>query len=238
MGEIAQARKDLDFMPDAIKIIPSVVEEMCEDDQMEIDSKNGANGSTQDDTLAACIQCLLQCFNEAHSGKGQSNKIRGKIPKRKMEKEKIRQSDKKTKTLETPSAMPLLTLTIALGDYVEQMTGLLDQVLQHGGRQVISTGYEELRAFFTRVDQWSSDASGENQSHIMTSLSKLLTNELDGSVEAIRKGRAEAILAYLKLPAQVPDALVTSLEEWRASERSGTVQRLLDEALKLSKPRG
>jgi len=71
MGEIAQARKDLNFMSDAIKIIPPVVEEMCEEDQMEIDSKNGSNGSTQDDTLAACIQCLLQCFN-ADSGKGQS----------------------------------------------------------------------------------------------------------------------------------------------------------------------
>jgi proteasome component ECM29 len=28
MGEIAQARKDLNFMPDALKIIPGVVEEM------------------------------------------------------------------------------------------------------------------------------------------------------------------------------------------------------------------
>ena len=123
---------------------------------------------------------------------------------------------------------------------MEQMTGLLDQVLQHGGRQVVSTGYEELRAFFTRVDQWISDASGENQSHklILDSLSKLLINELDGSVEAIRKGRADAVLAYLKLPAQVPDELVINLREWRASERSGTVQRLLDEALELSKPRG
>jgi proteasome component ECM29 len=131
----------------------------------------------------------------------------------------------------------LLTLTIALGEYVEQMTGLLDQVLQHGGRQVVSTGYEELRAFFTRVDQWISDA-GESESHNLTSLSKLLIKELDGSVETIRKGRAEAVLAYLKLPAQVPDGLVISLQEWRARERSGTLQRLLDEALELSQPRG
>ncbi|CAG8128696.1 unnamed protein product [Penicillium salamii] len=183
MGEIAQARKDLNFMPDALSIIPSVVEEMCEEDQMEIESKHG---SIQDDTLAACIQCLLQCFNP-DSGK-------------------------------------------ALGEYVEQMTGLLDQVLQHGGRQVVSTGYEELRAFFTRVDQWISDASGERQAVPLNSLLKLLVWELDGSVEAIRKGRAEAILAYLKLD-RAPDALLTSLREWRSSERSGTVQRLLDEAL-------
>ncbi|KAJ5328506.1 hypothetical protein N7452_008896 [Penicillium brevicompactum] len=183
MGEIAQVRKDLNFMSDVLDFIPSVVEEMCEEDQMEVESKHG---SAQDDTLAACIQCLLQCFNP-DTGK-------------------------------------------ALGEYVEQMTGLLDQVLQHGGRQVVSTGYEELRAFFSRVDQWISDASGERQIVPLNSLSKLLIRELDGSVEAIRKGRAEAILAYLKL-GSAPDALVTSLREWRGSERSGTVQKLLDEAL-------
>lgn len=82
MGEIAQARKDLDFMPDALKIIPGVVEEMQEQDQdqMEIDSRNG-RGSTQDDTLAACVQCLLQCFNPtAGSGEGRSPKA-PKAPK-------------------------------------------------------------------------------------------------------------------------------------------------------------
>ncbi|KAJ5996552.1 hypothetical protein N7522_008212 [Penicillium canescens] len=185
MGEIAQARKDLNFMGDALKIIPPVIEEMVDEDHMEIDSKNG----TQDDTLAACVQCLLQCFNPT-AGSGQ-----------------------------------------VLGEYVEQMTGLLDQVFQHGGRQVISTGYEELRAFFTRVDPWISESSGEIS---LTALANLLTGELDGSVESIRKGRAEAILAYLKLPTQgVPDTLPAELRGWRASERSGGVQRVLDEALAL-----
>jgi hypothetical protein len=101
MGEIAQARKDLNFMSDAIKIIPSVVEEMCDEDSMEIDSKNGSNGSTQDDTLAACIQCLLQCFN-ADSGKGQSNEIRGKIPG-----EKKKKKEKKEKKIKNNPWKPL-----------------------------------------------------------------------------------------------------------------------------------
>lgn len=120
------------------------------------------------------------------------------------------------------------------------MTGPLAQVLQHGGRQVVSTGYEELRAFFTRVDQWitSPDVSGEQVGAALTALAdKTLTSELEGSVEAIRKGRAEAILAYLRLcphaQTGVPDALITSVREWRARERSGPVQRLLDEALAL-----
>lgn len=128
------------------------------------------------------------------------------------------------------------------------MTGLLAQVLQHGARQVVSTGYEELRAFFTRVDQWivSPDGSGEQVGAPLTALvNKILTGEVDGSVESIRKGRAEAILAYLKLcphaQTDVPDTLITSIREWRASERSGAVQHLLDEALGVSElrnPRG
>lgn len=112
---------------------------------------------------------------------------------------------------------------------MEQMTGLLDRVFQHGGRQVISTGYKELRAFFIRVDQWISGAS-ERPSLPWDSVAQLLIRELDGSVETIRKSRAEAILAYLKL-APASDSLITSLREWKASERSVPVQRLLDEAL-------
>jgi proteasome component ECM29 len=67
MGEIAKVRRELNFMSDALKIIPAVVEETVDEDHMEIDSKNG----TRDDTLAACVQCLLQCFNPtAGSGQG------------------------------------------------------------------------------------------------------------------------------------------------------------------------
>lgn len=123
---------------------------------------------------------------------------------------------------------------------MEQVTGPLAQVLHQGGRQVVSTGYDELRAFFTRVDQWIvlPDASGEQMAAPLTALAdQTLTGEVDGSVEAIRKGRAEAILAYLKLcphaQAGVPDTLIVRVREWRASERSGPVQRLLDEALAL-----
>lgn len=121
---------------------------------------------------------------------------------------------------------------------MDQVTGPLVQILHLGGRQVVSTGYDELRAFFTRVDQWIAlpDASGEEMAVPLTALAeKILTGEVDGSVEAIRKGRAEAILAYLKLcphaQAGVPDTLIVRVREWRASERSGPVQRLLDEAL-------
>jgi proteasome component ECM29 len=129
----------------------------------------------------------------------------------------------------------MLSLTTVLGE-MEQMTGLLDRIVQFGGRQVISTGYDELRAFFVDPISESSEIS-------LTALANLLTEERDGSVESIRKGRAEAILAYLKLAnlstqAGVPDTLTAELRGWRASERSGGVQRVLDEALALLEPRG
>lgn len=118
------------------------------------------------------------------------------------------------------------------------MTGPLAQVVQQGGRQVVSTVYDELRAFFARVDLWivSPEASGNQMAAPLTALAdKILTGEVDGSVEAIRKGRAEAILAYRKLSphaqAGVPDTLLVCVRQWRASERSGPVQRLLDEVL-------
>jgi proteasome component ECM29 len=129
----------------------------------------------------------------------------------------------------------MLSLTTVLGE-MEQMTGLLDRIVQFGGRQVISTGYDELRAFFVDPISESSEIS-------LTALANLLTEERDGSVESIRKGRAEAILAYLKMAnlstqAGVPDTLTAELRGWRASERSGGVQRVLDEALALLEPRG
>jgi hypothetical protein len=102
MGEIAQARKDLNFMPDALNIIPSVVDEMCEEDQMEVESKHG---SAQDNTLAACVQCLLQCFNPDF-GKGQShqsnqppNKKRKRKKKEKRKKNEKKKEEKRKKEI-------------------------------------------------------------------------------------------------------------------------------------------
>lgn len=61
-------------MPEALKIVPPIIEEVCEEekdgDAMEVDSGNGRNGG---DTLAAGVQCLLQCLNPAtaESSEGQ-----------------------------------------------------------------------------------------------------------------------------------------------------------------------
>jgi proteasome component ECM29 len=124
-----------------------------------------------------------------------------------------------------------------LGKYIRQVIGPLDQALTHGGRQVVNTVYEELRAFIERVDQWDQWTGPGEQALAapMADLAQLLTRERN-DVETVRKGRAEAILAFLKLRPTVrtvPDTLGESVRAWRAGERSVMVQRILDEALGL-----
>ena len=65
LGKISLAR-EVNLMPHALAIIGPVIDEVLEDqekdgDKMEIDDK--APDSTE--TLAACIECLLQCLNPA-----------------------------------------------------------------------------------------------------------------------------------------------------------------------------
>lgn len=112
------------------------------------------------------------------------------------------------------------------------MIGPLDKALTHGGRQVVCTVYDELQAFFGRVDQWA--GAGETAlAGPMGDLAGLLLHERD-MVEVVRKGRAEAVLAFLKLRPVVrgvPDRLGETVRGWRASERSSAIQRILDEAM-------
>ena len=65
LGQIALACQ-VNFMPDALRIVPPVFDEIIEDDKegngMEVDSGNGRDSS---DTLTAGVQCLLQCLNPA-----------------------------------------------------------------------------------------------------------------------------------------------------------------------------
>lgn len=69
LGEISQART-IDLMPEALQIVPPVIEEWVGEDAMEIDSGKGRDSA---DTLAASVQCLLQCLSPATAGsaKGQ-----------------------------------------------------------------------------------------------------------------------------------------------------------------------
>lgn len=135
----------------------------------------------------------------------------------------------------TPSVRSLLSLTTVLGEDVRQVTGPVDEALSHGGRAVVSTVYRELRAFFGRVDRWQGESgSGEGDNDMvepMRLMGGLLLRERD-AVESIRLGRAEAVLAFLRLPRGVrgvPDGLGEALHGWKSGERAGAVLRILEE---------
>ncbi|GKZ35313.1 proteasome component M29 [Aspergillus brasiliensis] len=67
LGGVAQTRKDLDLMPDAIAIVTHVLDDVEDQgDPMDVDSgKDQKPKQTLDDTLAACVACLLQCLSLA-----------------------------------------------------------------------------------------------------------------------------------------------------------------------------
>lgn len=118
-----------------------------------------------------------------------------------------------------------------LGEYIRQVIGPLNQVLTHGGRQVVSTVYEELRAFWNRVDGWSAPNEQELAGPMMT-LAELLKRD-GNAVETVRKAHAEAILAYVKLRPRVRGTVAEGLKEqirqWRAEERSPQIIEVLDQ---------
>ncbi|PWY76365.1 proteasome component [Aspergillus sclerotioniger CBS 115572] len=65
LGGVSQARKDLELLPDAMSIVTRVLDE-AEDqgEPMDVDSGKGQKPKqTLDDTLAACVTCLLQCLS-------------------------------------------------------------------------------------------------------------------------------------------------------------------------------
>lgn len=132
------------------------------------------------------------------------------------------------------ASVHMLSLTTVLGVDVRQVTGPVGRALKQGGRAVVSTGYQELRAFFRRVDQWSGPGE-EEMVEPMKGLGQLLVAEGD-AVESVRKGRAEAVLAFLRLRRGVrgvPDGLGEALRGWRAGERMNSIQSVLDEAISL-----
>lgn len=133
-------------------------------------------------------------------------------------------------------SLHLLTLTTALGGYMRQVIGPLNQALTHGKRQVVSTVYEEVQAFWNRVDGWSAPDE-QRLAGPMTDLAELLVRDGD-AVEVVRKNRAEAMLGFLRLRpsvrGRVTDSFGAQIRKWRAIERSTLVQRVLDQALAIT----
>lgn len=118
---------------------------------------------------------------------------------------------------------------------------IVDKALRNGGRTVQVPLYEELRQLLTRLEEWTSPPDGREadvhslQGPLSTLAGELLTREIDVSVETIRTERAQAAVAYIVLSQQrgfeINEAIRQSIQTWRAGERSGPVQQILDQAL-------
>lgn len=245
MGEIALVRPD-DFLSAALTFVPDVIQEEIDEqkeDKMEIDSK-GAQGKPlkEENTLAACVQCLIQCLNPSTSGSGQGEfKFFFFII--------VVHDFLHFYTLLSDSlhfytfcfffllvSVRMLSLTTVLGEGIRQVTGPVDDGLRHGGREVVSRVYRELQGFFERVGEceWAGDG-GEGLMGPLGEMVGLIIREGD-AVESVRKGRAEVVLKFLRMRREVrgvPDGLDEALRGWRESERAGGVQQVLDECISL-----
>ncbi|PLN84227.1 proteasome component [Aspergillus taichungensis] len=204
LGGVSQGRKDLDLMPDAIAIVSQVVENLEDkEDLMDVDSGNATNSKKiVDDTLAACVKCLLQCFNPA---------------------------------LQIPSG--------AMKGYLDEVSRVLSMALKQSGRHVQKTLFEELDNLVKNLNTWVTEQGsqksslGELQGPLAALVGALLSAEIDASVEGIRRGRAQAAVAYIMLCRQagldVDGAIARMVPSWRETERSGPVQQVLDQALSM-----
>ncbi|KAJ9242013.1 hypothetical protein DTO169E5_3234 [Paecilomyces variotii] len=64
-GDFAEIRNDVDLMSASLSIVRPVVEELAEDDKDKMDIDSGNVQANAEATLAACVHCLLHCFNPA-----------------------------------------------------------------------------------------------------------------------------------------------------------------------------
>ncbi|KAL2828660.1 proteasome stabiliser-domain-containing protein [Aspergillus cavernicola] len=208
LGGVAQARKDLDLTPEAISIVSKLLDDLDDaGDPMDIDSDSGPGAKqTFEDTLAACVKCLLQCFSPAVQAVQASTKDRS-----------------------------------ALENYLTEVKPNIRKAIEHGGKRVQIHVYNELRLLFTQLGTWASTGESEadtlREVHglLATLAGDLLPCEIDLSVEAIRKGRAEATASYIKLCQQtgreIDPELRKTITDWRKEERSGPVRQVLDQVI-------
>ncbi|PWY76180.1 hypothetical protein BO70DRAFT_411153 [Aspergillus heteromorphus CBS 117.55] len=219
LGGVSQARKDLDIMPDALNIVIKVLDEIEDQgDPMDIDSDKGQKPKQiLDETLAACVKCLLQCLNPASYASASS---------------------------EFPCSphveIARANQTRDIHGHLEASRPVLHRAMGHGGRSVQVILYKELRALFDRLGVWASEPGGEPdlrgpQESLAALAGEMFSHEIDTSVEAIRNERAQAAVSYVGLCRQtgfqIDEAVARSIKAWREGERSGPVRQVLDRAL-------
>ncbi|KKZ64834.1 hypothetical protein EMCG_09282 [[Emmonsia] crescens] len=222
LGKFAMDRDDLDLMPDAMKIVFQVVEDLVDDtkDRMEVDAADVRASKIEGQTLAAGVECIFNCLNTSIPLSGTQN---------------IR--DAKITSL-------IANSLAALTEHISQIPPVVSKAVTYGGKAIYSIKYAGLKSAFEKfgVEVSNPDsklANGESNNDFRAALlslaSQLLFRDLDLSVENTRHTRAQAALAYMHIcngvKIKVPDKQRQQVEEWLATERSGQVQAVLRQVL-------
>lgn len=132
-----------------------------------------------------------------------------------------------------------------LQDHLVEMTSLVHKALGNGDRSVQIALFQGLQSLLTRLDRWIAQSDdtfkqAELQTSLESSVEELLLRKVDVSVEAIRKERAQATLAYAQLSKagyMAPERLRQTVATWWEKERSETVRRVLWKAVEILTPR-
>jgi proteasome component ECM29 len=130
----------------------------------------------------------------------------------------------------------------ALENYLTALKPNINRSVRLGERQVQISLYEELRLLFTQLSTLASEGKngelnrlGEIHGLLATLAGELLSCEIDLSVEAIRRGRAEATASFVGLSQtagrEIDTELRRSIADWRKGERSGPVRQILDQVM-------
>ncbi|GLI72306.1 proteasome component M29 [Penicillium ochrochloron] len=205
LGQISQAR-EVDLMPNALAIIGPVIDEVVDEqdhdgDKMEIDGK----GPDSTETLAACVQCLLQCLNPATA---------------------------ETEVLGNYMRQVIDPLDQALTHGARQVVSTVYQELQALFTRVDQwPGFTEAAPESAPESKAESVLAGPMRGLASLLLRERDAVEVvrKGRAEAIR-----SYLKLRPDLRGVSEAQVGEcLRVWRTAERSSTVQRLLDEALSM-----
>ena len=131
----------------------------------------------------------------------------------------------------------------AMKGYLDEVTRVLSTALKQSGRHVQKTLFEELENLVKNLNTWITEQGSQKsnldelQGPLAALVGSLLSAEIDASVEGIRRGRAQAAVAYITLCRQagleVDGTIARMVPSWREAERSGPVQQVLDQALSM-----
>ncbi|KAB8200635.1 proteasome stabiliser-domain-containing protein [Aspergillus parasiticus] len=203
-GGIAQARQDLNLMPDAVDIVSRVLSEFDEgEDSMDIDSGSGQkNKQTREDTLVACVKCLLQCINLACAASAEATNNSVSDIKRLLH-----------ETLDCGGRNVQITLYEQLRMFFSRVTtGALES---HDEEPKLRKLQKSLAALAGEMLSRQIDVTAEaiRRERAQAAMSYIM------------------LCRQLDIGLDIDGELCELLKSWRKGERSGPVQQALDQAL-------